>query len=90
MVRLAAGGSGVKAVEQLEDMRRRGLTPTVKSFNTVIHACARVGDHLEAERWLSEMRLALQTSLKAGLRQREQLKPTQFSYSNAAWSFLSA
>lgn len=63
----------MKAAEHLLEMRRRTLTPTVKSFNTVIHACARVGDHKAAEQWLSEM-------------QREQLRPTQFSYSNAAWS----
>ncbi len=51
------GGEGVKAENHLQDMRRRNIAPTVSSFNTVIHACARVGASREAEKYLLEMKL---------------------------------
>lgn len=51
------GGEGVKVEDHLQDMRRRRMAPTVRSYNTVIHACAKVGASAAAERYLLEMRL---------------------------------
>lgn len=43
--------------DHLQDMRRRRMAPTVRSYNTVIHACAKVGASAAAKRYLLEMRL---------------------------------
>jgi len=37
---------------------RRGITPNLVCFNTVLHACAHKGDHIRALKWLQRTQVA--------------------------------
>ena len=51
-----SGNPVTKVVALLEDMRRELVVPDTISYNSVIHAFAKMGDVRSAEKWLLKMR----------------------------------
>lgn len=60
------GGDKAAAVKHLKDMGRRSIDPTEESYNSVINACARVGDSQGAEVYLRKMCLCYNKCITTG------------------------